>query len=78
MPPFLFLLSRHREVYPLHIMEVLLVVVLGDVLLTVCAVNMFFFVVLHVPIPSLCPMFHARFLYLYTMSNVSELSLDIQ
>ena len=28
--------------------------------------------------PSPCPMFHARFLYLYTMSNVSELSVDIQ
>ena len=28
--------------------------------------------------PPLCPMFHARFLYLYTMSNVIELSVDFQ
>ena len=43
MPSFLFLLSRHREVYPLHIREVLLVVVLVDVLHPVGAVQMFFF-----------------------------------
>ena len=38
----------------------------------------FVFFVLSVGTPSPCPMFHARFLYLYTMSNVSELSVDIQ
>lgn len=38
MPP-LILLSRHSEVYPLHVREVLLVVVLGDVLLPVGAVH---------------------------------------